>query len=154
MQRNCDTDNPLVRDGISQAQRLLSALDPNHELFFKVDERSIADLICLAQRYAGQLQYYDAENQPSGDWMSFLENDVATVIALMSKKDVSALKACFDAILPTLNAIVDFESPLEASDEKNAVAVALLFDLIFTLAGTINEWYETAVEGLTVHDAL
>ncbi len=154
MQRNCDTDNPLVRDGISQAQRLLSALDPNHESFFNVDERSIADLICLAQRYAGRLQYYDAENRPSGDWMSFLENDVATVIALISKKDVSSIKACFDAILPTLNAMVDFESPLEASDETNAVAVALLFDLIFTLAGTINEWYETAVEGLTVHDAL
>lgn len=154
MERNCDTDNPLVRDGVSQAQRLLSALNPNHEAFFKVDERSIADLICFAQRYARQLQYYDADNKPSGDWQSFLEHDVASVIALMSKKDVSALKACFDAILPILNGIIDLDPPLEASDEENAVAVELLFDLTFTLAATINDWYETSVEGLAVRDAL
>ena len=80
MKRNCDIDNLLVRDGVSQTQRMLPALDPD---YIKVDERAIADWLGFAHRYAELVQYYDASNLPAGDWQSFIQNDVTTVIALM-----------------------------------------------------------------------
>jgi len=41
IQCGCDTKNPLQRDGTSQAQRLLAALDPS---YISVDERKPEDL--------------------------------------------------------------------------------------------------------------
>ena len=147
MKRNCDIDNPLVRDGVSQARRLLPAINPADPNFFKVDERSTADLLYFAQRYAGRLQYYDTDNQPAGNWQSFIEHDVAAVIALMSKKDLSRVKDCFDAIVPKMRSSEIFDPAM-----KNALK--LMFDLIFTLARTLDDWYENSVEGLAVRTAL
>ena len=75
MNRDCDLSNPLIRDGVSQAQRLLPALDPDNPHFFKIDERTTEDLLCWLHRYAKQLQYYNGGNRPAGDWQVFIEND-------------------------------------------------------------------------------
>src|SRR5271156_4378789 len=57
------------RNGTSQAERQLDALDPSNVL---VDERSLADLLSFVRQYAGELRYFGLDNQPSGDWKPFL----------------------------------------------------------------------------------
>jgi Baseplate J-like protein len=53
------------RDGTSQADRLGAAPDP---AAIGVDERTNKDLLAFAKAFATQLVYYDANNQPAGDW--------------------------------------------------------------------------------------
>jgi hypothetical protein len=71
-----DTPDPqlLRRDGTSQGSREQAALAPE---YVRVDERSYKDLLAFAQAYAKELRYYNAENQPMGDWRAFLPDDPA-----------------------------------------------------------------------------
>jgi hypothetical protein len=57
------------RNGTSQAERQLAALDPDSVL---VDERSLADLLAFVRQYAGELRYFGLDNRPYGDWTPFL----------------------------------------------------------------------------------
>ena len=70
MINDCSHNNPLVRDGTSQQQRLLKALDPTYA---KVDERSFNELLILIKKYAAEIQYYNEKNEPSGSWEEFFK---------------------------------------------------------------------------------
>ncbi len=59
----------LGRNGTSQAERMLEALGKD---FVHVDERSIRDLLLFAQKFARELNFYDGQNQATGDWRGFL----------------------------------------------------------------------------------
>lgn len=52
----CLSQNPLVRDGISQLQRLLKTLLPS---YVAVDERSMKDLVGFVKDLGTQIQYYE-----------------------------------------------------------------------------------------------
>ncbi len=71
MSSNIKLTNPLSRDGTSQSKRFLPSLDPD---YIKLDERSQSDLIQFAKLFAREIQYYDLEYSPDGDWQSFFEN--------------------------------------------------------------------------------
>ena len=58
----------LRRDGTSQAARVRAELDPES---IGPDERTLRDLLGFARAYAARLIYYDATNQPAGDWSGF-----------------------------------------------------------------------------------
>jgi len=62
-------ETEMTGNGTSQAERRLDALDPDN---VRVDERSLQDLLGFVRRYAGELRYFGLNNQPSGDWKSFL----------------------------------------------------------------------------------
>ncbi len=147
MNKNCQIKNPLVRDGVSRNQRLLPALDPDDPAFFKVDDRSMSDLLAFACRCAERLQYYDSENKPAGDFRPFIENDASTILALMSKTDPGPIKETFHALPPDLESSTDFDDPAKK-------AIRILFDLIFTLARMIDGWYEKMEEGLLARTTL
>lgn len=66
------------RNGTSQTERQLSALDPN---YVSVDERTLIDLIHFARNYASQLLYIDADTQRRGNWESFLQGDPEEMLA-------------------------------------------------------------------------
>ncbi|MEM9919699.1 MAG: baseplate J/gp47 family protein [Bacteroidota bacterium] len=61
-------NNPLRRDGTSQAQRQAAALVEN---YVQIDERSEEDLISYARHLALLFQYYDFKNIPTSDWTAF-----------------------------------------------------------------------------------
>ena len=61
------------RDGTSQAARLSAALDPTT---IGLDERSNGDLLAFARQHAEKLIYYDADNEPDGDWSDFFTKDL------------------------------------------------------------------------------
>lgn len=73
MIKNCNTQNPLLRDGTSQQQRLLKALLPS---YVSVDERSMEDLMSFASKFGEEINYFDATNSISGDWKAFFTNQL------------------------------------------------------------------------------
>lgn len=54
--QNCQSQHPLVRDGISQQQRLLKTLLPS---YVKVDERSMKDLVQFVHELGTEIKYYE-----------------------------------------------------------------------------------------------
>lgn len=144
MRRDCDIPNPLVRNGTSQADRHPAPLAPD---YVKVDERGPDDLLSFIQRYAAMLQYYDAENSPAGDWQTFVDKDVSTVIALIANYDARAINTCFDIFKPTAVGANTFSPAVKS-------ALSVIFDLVFTCAATFDSWYGRTAEGLGIHTEL
>ena len=72
MKENCISQNPLVRDGISQQQRLLKTLLPS---YVSVDERSIQDLVGFVKDLGSEIQYYefDGTNVVKDTWDIFFQ---------------------------------------------------------------------------------
>jgi baseplate J-like protein len=70
MNEKCFTRNPLVRDGVSQPQRILKTLLP---AYVDVDERSMKELVEFAFKYSDELHYFNSNNSPSGTWKEFFE---------------------------------------------------------------------------------
>ena len=72
MSESCLNNNPLVRDGTSQQQRLLKALLPSYVL---VDERSMKDLMEFALKLAEEVNYHEfdwaTETTNISDWVDF-----------------------------------------------------------------------------------
>ncbi len=85
MPEKCERKNPLVRKGTSQGDRRLEAFHPN---YFKVDERSLADLIIFSQRFSKEVRHYDNTGQPN-DWLPFFNSDITSVLAGVSQIPVS-----------------------------------------------------------------
>ncbi|MBN1480888.1 hypothetical protein EH223_00225 [candidate division KSB1 bacterium] len=139
----CDVKNPLVRDGSSQRQRLIEALKPENA---KIDDRSMADMICFAQRYARELQYYDSANKAAGDWQSFIENDISTIVAQITKKDLNPFKTC-------LVSLIQIDKYNTHADEI-LNAITLCFAMIFTAAFEMGSWFAKSVAGLRLYDEL
>ncbi len=62
------------RDGTSQQQRAQAALA---EDYVRIEERTIADWLNFAEKYAKELNYYNADNQVQGDWSGFLSSNIS-----------------------------------------------------------------------------
>ncbi len=75
MSKDCNSKNPLLRDGTSQPQRLLKALLPS---YVSVDERSMQDLMTFASNFGEEIKYYNFNNTwvNNDDWQSFFTNQV------------------------------------------------------------------------------
>ncbi len=72
MTRHPSSPNAGNRDGTSQADRPQAALDPTYA---PVDERSLQDHLAFLQKYACELRYFDARNQPVSDWRGLIGTD-------------------------------------------------------------------------------
>ncbi|MCB9314785.1 MAG: baseplate J/gp47 family protein [Lewinellaceae bacterium] len=96
MSENSRHEHPLQHSGQSQTQRLPRALDP---AFFRVDERSVEDLLRFSYNYAADLEYFSADNRVTGNWQGFLENSqgktLAELEAMPDTEPHFALFLCF-----------------------------------------------------------
>ena len=94
--------NPLIRDGVSQLQRQVSALSPD---YVKIDERDLADFLVFAYKLSEKVNYdyYDADNENNYynsekkedvkyNWQEFFTNSTPVQIALISKTRPEKLK--------------------------------------------------------------
>ena len=70
MSVNCNSKNPLQRDGTSQEQRILKTLLPG---YVAVDERNIEDLKTFVTKYAEEIVYFDLNNLADGNWKDFFD---------------------------------------------------------------------------------
>ena len=75
--------NLLQRDGTNQFERLLDALRPE---FVMIDEKKQKDLEEFFKGFSKEVQYYNLNNLPDGDWQCFFQDLTRTCephIALM-----------------------------------------------------------------------
>lgn len=70
MSVNCNSKNPLQRDGTSQEQRILKTLLPG---YVAVDERNIEELKSFVTKYAEEIVYFDLNNLADGNWKDFFD---------------------------------------------------------------------------------
>jgi hypothetical protein len=128
MANGADIRPLLPRDGTSQAQRRLRALDPAQ---VQVDERAAEDLLVFASRLAEQVKYYDLDGRDRDagglfDWTPFFEKSTTVRLAEIARYDVQAVRRRFE------------DRRTQSGDTPEA-----LFDL-FTqlrdLARVIEEW--------------
>lgn len=92
----------LVREGTSQDERQPAALAPEYA---PVDERTPAHRMVFAQEFAGLLKYFDETNNPSGNWRSFFDDDVAALMALLAIQDIDSYQAKLQEWLRFLNRV-------------------------------------------------
>lgn len=76
------------RDGTSQLQRTQAALA---EDYVCIEERTIEDWLNFAEKYAKELNYYNAQNQVQGDWSGFLSGNVSKEEIIAYLKDPASL---------------------------------------------------------------
>lgn len=75
---NCNSKNPLQRDGTSQAQRTLKSLLPG---YVAVDERNMEDLKAFVKTFAKEIAYYNLSNELDADplkqdWFAFFDKEI------------------------------------------------------------------------------
>ncbi|MDR4515332.1 baseplate J/gp47 family protein [Nitrosomonas sp.] len=81
-----------IRDGTSQADRLLSALDQDY--FQLVDLRFHA-LIAMAADYAGMMKFYHLNDKAEGNWKPYFTADETVIIAMILSIDTNKLAALY-----------------------------------------------------------
>jgi hypothetical protein len=120
---NYNITNPLRREGTSQRQRQLPALDPG---LIKIDDRTIQDFLVFARDFARQIYYYDRNNSIAGDWTEFFAYDISFIIASIEKINPQLEKDLFQK---TLGAFPSTEG------------LKQLFQQILVLVQKIDNWY-------------
>lgn len=108
--------------GTAQNERLPAALDPSDSRYFRVDERTLSDLVENAATASRHLVFRDLRNRDVGRWDRWFEKNEAFVLARIVSVDVERLRE-------------EFLNALEASPH------ALLTLRILALAHRIDEWH-------------
>ncbi|MGB4850371.1 MAG: baseplate J/gp47 family protein [Saprospiraceae bacterium] len=115
----------LIREGTSQAQRLLAALNPDYA---QVNERTPAHLMVFARAYAQYLNYYDLTNSVQGDWKRFFSDDLSALLATAVIQDVEDYATRLQETFAFLNNL----------DNKNDVSgLSNHFGNLFRYLGTL-----------------
>ncbi len=127
MANTCYDTDLSQYSGTSQLQRALPALLAGYA---RVDERTTAQLILFAKKYGAYLNYFDATNQPVGDWQAFMSGDVSVTIAAIA--DWKAKD--FSPFISNINNEVHDATDGEAAKKF----FKTIFDLVFTLASHLD----------------
>ncbi|CUI03273.1 baseplate J/gp47 family protein [Massilia antarctica] len=90
-----DTDPPrlFVRDGTSQAGRLLPALQDG---YFSLAEMSFPELLAMASEYAALVKFYQLDNSVNGNWEAYFSADETIVIARILSTRLARLQGDFE----------------------------------------------------------
>ncbi|HEX8019788.1 baseplate J/gp47 family protein [Mucilaginibacter sp.] len=88
----CNDKNPLQRDGSSQSQRFLKALDP---AYAPIEELGMEDWLTFAAAYADKINYYTLKdsNYPQGDWKPFFIQDKKALQNFLKQVEVKMQNA-------------------------------------------------------------
>lgn len=93
----CNYRHPLKREGTTQLQRLVAALDPSSA---KVDDRSIEDLLLFAKAYAKKIRYYGPASESGNEsWEELFSSDPIVIIAEIAIYPIAKTKTDFDALV-------------------------------------------------------
>ncbi len=135
--------HPLQRAGSSQLARLVAALQPG---YFRLDERSLQDLIVATHHYAQALRFFDNHDQhPEGAyWDRFWEVEVLTYLAVVAAKDTDEMRRRYEE----LDKILEEQSGMAKAPKKgkknpgHPLAIYLpLLEMLRQLAWSLEETY-------------
>lgn len=93
--------HPFQHVGTSQAARLVKALSTGH---FRLDERSMQDLISAAHAYARMLRYHDShvvtdpQQALNDNWTGFWEVENLTYMAVLAAMDTDQIRRDYESI--------------------------------------------------------
>jgi hypothetical protein len=90
----------LVREGTSQPDRAILALDPAQA---PVEARPLRYGVVFAQSYARLLNYFDATDTVTGDWGPLFSGDPAVPLAVAAIEDVESYKSTLRSWFDFLN---------------------------------------------------
>ena len=144
----CEVKNPLQRDGTSQAERLLKALDPT---YVQVDERNIGDLLRFALKYAEKLNFYNETNTVSGNWKNFLAKDVTVLCANISGTNLDQQVKDFRTAFGKLDVYAQTNTGTLA-DVQNAYIA--LYKPVIELMNLLGEWHDLCDEKMVLQSDL
>lgn len=137
---NCNCNTEIIRDGSSQLDRYLQALDPDYA---PVDGRSTEDLLVFAKRYAAQIRFYDIPESKIEDdidpeklsWSEFFRRDMAVLASSVATLDINRYKVQYDTLREELEQV-----PAQAK-------YAGLYHIILDMVIQIDQWYSVAIPG-------
>jgi hypothetical protein len=130
----CTDRNPLNREGTSQLNRVLAALDVHYA---DVDERNSADLILFAKRYAAYLNYYNESNAIDGTWQPLMMMDVSVTLATLANINVKRISDYKKLLYKNIALAGNSTQPLR--DNKAKQQLKFLFDTLFSLVKIIDD---------------
>lgn len=137
---NCNCNTEIIRDGSSQLDRYLQALDPGYA---PVDGRSLEDLLVFAKRYAARIRFYDIPESDIDNgtdpaklsWSEFFRRDIAVLASSVATLDAGQYKARYDAL----------RDALELAPDRDKYAA--LYGPVLDMALQIDQWYDVALPG-------
>ena len=134
------THYPAIKDqyshaGTSQFERLLAALAPS---YFKMDDRTIKDILAATHRYAKLLNFVKDDHTLDGDWTCLWEVETLTFLAVLSTIDTDAVGSDF--------ATLEKEAKEGLDSIKEGYVKAILF--LLQQAERINHYYHTLPSAL------
>ena len=130
----CTDRNPLNREGTSQLNRVLAALDVHYA---DVDERNSADLILFAKRYAAYLNYYDESNAVDGTWQPLMMMDVSVTLVTLANINVKRISDYKKLLYKNIALAKNSVQPLQNNKAKQQLK--FLFDTLFSLVKIIDD---------------
>ena len=117
------TRNPLIHSGTSQYERLLEALTPE---YFKIDDRSLKDLLHATYQHSQMLLYYNESNQNQGDWACFWKVEMLTFLAHLSTMDMEKVIRDYEKIKEDFQALLEEASGEDFTAKSNEFHLALI----------------------------
>jgi hypothetical protein len=85
---HCKTSiHPLLHAGTQQRERLVKALIPGN---LKIDDRSVAELLAFAGRFAKHVRYWNHQDKDEGNWEPFWRSDVTALLAIIAATDIES----------------------------------------------------------------
>jgi hypothetical protein len=85
------------KDGLSQSERPFPALGDG---YFRVDERTLEQMLVMAREYAGMMKFINLENGQEGTWDALFRGSEILVMASMLSIDVAMIEKRFHGKFP------------------------------------------------------
>lgn len=118
--------HPLIRDGRSQLDRRNDALLPESA---PIDGRNLGDLLQYLLEFSRQINFYDQDHlQRDGDWAQAFQNSIPFQYAIIGGSDLGDIESRFEEVSRSIRRRLSFHS------------LNPLFDLIFDMAGRLENW--------------
>lgn len=119
-----------MREGTSIQTRVLNALSTSYA---RPDERTPADLILFAKKYAACLRYYNSSNMPDGDWEPLMKMDISVTLAALMTVDTRKCAGYKKLLYRNIK--------LADTEDKAKEQFTYVFDLLFSLVKITDEQY-------------
>lgn len=126
---------PYYGNGTTQDSRLLRPLLPDYA---PLDDRQMEDILAYITEYAKHIVYYDANNEPNGNWERFFSNDISFLLANVICTNLEAIELEQNDIIYDILNSYEYEKKFEHLNS--------LFQHIITIAQRINDWYVKALK--------
>ena len=134
--------HPLRRNGSSRINRLVQALSPIH---FKLDDRTMQDLLVAVHRYSKMLSWFDQYDRPDGDWACFWETETLTYLAVLAATDLENLRKTYDDADLDLGLLLETKMAAKAKNELAQEKYRKLLEILFGMAEGLESRYRKLV---------